>query len=163
MAISAAFMLHDADFLAAIESLAVSEANKAARVIALLTGRQANNPGNPQIFLPREFLIAVGLAVRLTSWERNQLSFHTEAGLPSGAELLLIAIRLRSGRELAGIAARTSSSSLQLFYTSFIWAAQTELNASIGIRNDLSVDQLDLIADFLWDNRHLRLKRETQE
>ena len=151
------------DFVSAVEALADSEADRVGRLVAELEKTFQSNSGQPfPFFLPRGFLFALGLALRFHSWELNTIRFHLDAGLPSGAETLILAIRLLREPRLERRIEELSMIALRLFHQHFIWRAKTEFQVDLGFQDSIDDDQLDAIADFLWSNRNaLRTQGET--
>ncbi len=156
-------MLFSPDFISAVEALAASEADAVGRLIAGLKSRSRSDSGSLfELFLPPEFLLALGLALRFQSWELSQIRCHLNAGLPSGAETLIFAIRIFHEPELGKRVQDLSITSLGLFQKHFVWRAKTELQVDLGFQDSFDDDQLDAIAEFLWSNRHaLQTQGET--
>ena len=120
------------DFVSAVEALADSEADRVGRLVAELEKTFQSNSGQPfPFFLPRGFLFALGLALRFHSWELNTIRFHLDAGLPSGAETLILAIRLLREPRLERRIEELSMIALRLFHQHFIWRAKTEFHIMV--------------------------------
>lgn len=145
----------ETDFLAAVEATAAAEAAGVAYLLALWDIKSPSKSGElaPTRF-NQEFYLALSVGLRFTMWEADQTRFHLEAGLPSGKDVLLSALRLVAGDELEELATRLHNTSLRLLHDHFVWVAKTEQAVDLTFHGPLTDEQLDVIADFLWDNRN---------
>ncbi|MDB5337361.1 MAG: hypothetical protein JWN70_2980 [Planctomycetaceae bacterium] len=145
-----------------LTALIVSASNEADGVYHLLSLWDIKTRSESGALVPkqfsREFLLAAGVAIRFKVWEMNKTYFHLDAGLPSCSELLVKALQLQSGSELAQLAEMLNMASLRLFHDHFVWLAKNELQVDLGFQDPLNDDQLDAIADFIWNNRHILVK-----
>ena len=145
----------ETDFLAAVEATAIAEAEGVAYLLALWDLKSPSKSGElePTRF-SQEFYLALSLGLRFTLWETDQTPLHLEAGLPSGKEVFLSALRLIAGDELEELATRLHNTSLRLFHDHFVWLAKNEQAVDLAFRGSLTDEQLDVIADFIWIHRN---------
>jgi hypothetical protein len=140
-------------FLTAVINNATAEADGVAYLLKLWNiGHQSESVDFKCREFAPEFYLALAVGLRFWAWESNQTCFHIEAGLPCGKDVLLCAIRLRCGNELQKIAERLNVASLRLLHDHFVWLPNNELAIDLGFRHQLNDEQLDAIADFLFNN-----------
>lgn len=104
--------------------------------------------------LPREFLQGILIGVRLLRWERDGVTVHREAGLPSAEEHLVKVAQLFDGPELREYVTDLSERARMLFYEHFAWSGGEDLHGEIGIVAEDDDEFLDRLANFIWDHRH---------
>ena len=144
----------DPEFVDALRGMAEAEADAVGKFLNALRGQFPDL--FPESFsYPREFLTALGISFRFTTWERCNISVHLDAGLLSGVDLLSRTFDLIHGPELCEIVRRHAITSLRLFETHFLWTAAAEpFQTQLAIDGTLEDADLELIADFIWQHRH---------
>ncbi|MDB5391722.1 MAG: hypothetical protein JWM11_7368 [Planctomycetaceae bacterium] len=145
------------DFLTAVMINATAEADGVSQLLNLWDIKVQSESGEarPRQFAS-EFYLALGVGLRFWAWEDSKIYFHLEVGLPSGKEVILNALQLVSGSELKELSERLNITSLRLIHDRFVWLAKNEMTVDLGFQNQLDDEQLDAIADFLWNNRHIQ-------
>jgi hypothetical protein len=112
--------------------------------------------------LPAQFLLGLGAALRLVAWEIAGIQIHRTAGLPTAHEALLDVFRSVSDAEAAMRTHLLPTQVFALTRDNFAWAGQAELNADVMLDAADEELALEVLADFLWENRHLgRRERRT--
>jgi hypothetical protein len=144
------------DFLTAVMNNAADEAESVVHLLNLWDIKVQSRSGesHPRQFTS-EFYLALGVGLRFWAWEESKICFHLEAGLPSGKQVILNTLQLVSGSELKEMAETLNITSLRLFHDCFVWTAKNEQEVDLGFQNQINEEQLDAIADFLWNNRHV--------
>jgi hypothetical protein len=141
-------------FVEAVASGAAAEADAVAQILTHWDMRVQSVSGDlVPISLSKEFLLGVGLAVRFACWEMNCCCFHIEAGLPKSHEFLLRVLHLVRGAELETLVYEMQIASLRLFHDHFVWSVNSKDQLNLGFKNELTQDQLEAYADFIWNNR----------
>src|SRR5438128_2119292 len=103
------------DLVGALIAMATAEADAVANAISKLDIRMSSDPpASAKRRFPKEFLLAMQLSARFAIWERDGHTFHLEAGLPSGVEVIERAYELVRGPELLQFVNRLSTASLML-------------------------------------------------
>ena len=106
--------------------------------------------------LPAGFLWELSAVVQIGYWERNGISAHVAAGLPSyGEALMKLAERAECGlSEFNAVAASTLAKQVTLFWwRTFAWEGRSIMGADILLDSLNEELFLDLFAEFLWANR----------
>ena len=122
--------------------------------------RQLGLAGSPQqpLKLPAGFLLYLAAALRLFFWETQGFAFHRAAGLPPARQALADAFAA-----LADVNANPTELCVavrRLSVERLAWNGLRHWNADIAL-DDLRDDQaLDVLAEFLWANRHLATTKE---
>jgi hypothetical protein len=106
--------------------------------------------------LPRDFLLELGAAMRLLSWERDGLVVH-ESGLPTGRDAFLQAFSslLDTIQDLSS-PAPASSLHRDVFRVTFerlAWVGPRDLHAEIVLDLPDEDALVEAMARFLWDRR----------
>lgn len=103
--------------------------------------------------LPANFLLGLGAALRLLTWEQQGIQVHREAGLPSAREALRDAFHAVTDPEAATRTQRLTARVLRLFVEHFAWNGRLELDAEVTLGEAEEELVLDTLADFLWAHR----------
>jgi hypothetical protein len=116
--------------------------------------------GTPEqpLKLPARVLLHLAAALRMAAWETQGYTFHHDAGLPAADQAICDALN--------GFADASASPDplciavLRLSVERFAWNGLRDWNADIAL-DDLRDDQaLDVLAEFLWANRHVSTPME---
>ncbi len=139
--------LFPAELIAAIVRHAHADAVDAAEFL-----RRLGTPPSPNTSWPAEYLLAIGLAVRLQRWGTHRLTFHRDAALPSPEEVLM---RLTTESDPVALNAWLKSawiSVIGILRHSFAWVEPDHgLGAEIAMLVMADDPFLDKIVDLLWD------------
>ena len=106
--------------------------------------------------LPAAFLLDLGAALRLLSWEQAGLDLRGVAGLPPARQALLAVLRAAASHGGAGPGAPPGSLSslvVAAFADHFAWNARVELDAEVVLGEADEEAALAALADFLWEHR----------
>jgi hypothetical protein len=102
--------------------------------------------------LTRNFLLHLGAALRLLTWESQGFSVHRDLGLPAAHDAIRDALL-----SLNDPAADSSVFWVAVFRLSierFAWNAPRELVAHVVLGDMIDDSALDVLADLLWASRH---------
>ncbi|HUE69842.1 MAG TPA: hypothetical protein VMP01_03045 [Pirellulaceae bacterium] len=137
------------ELLDAFRSLAVRDCEGTCRLLELLYPDAIKRPA-----LPRETLIGLGLAIRLSRWELVSIDLHIQAGLPSGQQMLDRVADLGHGPELWRIVQEVLTGANRIFAESFLWGDSDVDQVDLAVVSDSDdEDFLDAMADFIWHHR----------
>lgn len=115
--------------------------------------------GKPPIKLSAAFLVGLGFALRLVTWEDQGHRIHLEEGLPPALDVTRNVIQLaaagaalKSERESAFIelVARVQHLSIHRF----AWEAPSILGSQMVLGEVDEQALVDALARFVWDRRH---------
>lgn len=142
-------------FLATVVANATADAESVAYLLERWDIKSPDESGDlkPTRFAP-EFYLALSVGLRFIAWELGQNLLHLRAGLPTGKEVLLSALRLVAGPELEELATRLNITSLRLFHDHFVWLARNEQAVDLSFDASLDDEQLDALAEFIWNHRN---------
>jgi hypothetical protein len=149
--------------LQALRDLAESDAGAVAdflRTLGLL-GRKSSRA--KLLFLPAETLHAIGIALRLRTWELNGVTVHVDAGLPSASQLFAFIRQFLSGLELQVVVDRLSACLVLIYHDNFAWAGIGELGADVQLITSDEETLVDQMAQFIWENRNALTAGESHE
>ena len=142
------------DLLASSQTIGARNAEDVAGSLQAFGIGRASGDCSTTVSLPRELMLGLALVAELNRWERNRITIHMDAGLPSSELFLREVMRLLQRPELIALVVCLSRKVAALSCRNFIWSAQAEhrIDLAVVVTND--DDPLDLIADFLWAHRH---------
>ncbi len=113
--------------------------------------------GKPPLLFPRDFLMELGAALRLLTWEANGIHIHRAAGLPPAEQALRDAFfwlkratQPDPGPPPLPLALRV----LALSFEHFAWGGRDNLDADILLAEAGDDAFIEALADFLWTHRH---------
>jgi hypothetical protein len=143
------------DMLNAVGAAAVRDADAVGLFLQHLglTG----SPQQPRK-LPAGFLLHLAAALRLSHWQTQGFCFHHAAGLPPADQAIGDAFDA-----LADANANPSELCLAVMRLSlerFAWNGPRDLNADIALDELSDEAALDVLAQFLWTNRHAATMKE---
>lgn len=155
----------DADGPMVSEALVEAAASRA-RYVASLTGaaleqlgiRPTGADADP-IRLPAAFLLDLGAVAQLMAWEQSGISAHLDAGLPSASEASAqVASSVSDGRYEVGVGSTETLSHrvFRLTLDEFAWDGLPILGVDVHIRAEDDEEFIDLLAEFLWQNRQVQ-------
>ncbi len=144
------------EMVQAVVRLADEDADLVGDFLRDYCGLQAT-PARP-VRVPVEFLVDLGAALRLLSWEQAGLDPRQVAGLPDAHQALLDVLRAavppdRGGAEPALPPGELAARVLDAYIDHFAWAGRAELSADVLLRAADEDLLLDALADFLWTHR----------
>ena len=142
-----------ADLLAKVQAEAEQDADDVAEFIRRAAIRcSAKVPKRQAIYLPREALLGLGLAMRLHRWERIGLPIHLAFGLPSSTEVVKFVTRNMRGARLAELVDVLSDAVAQVVIQFLPWSmSDCELQCDLAIVAQLDEELLlDAVADLVW-------------
>ena len=134
-----------------------------ARYVADLIGRALQQLGidsgteSRPVRFPADFLRDLGAVLQLKVWEGSGITAHLDAGLPSADEASSqVASRAMSGGydETTDSTSTLSHRVFRLTMEEFGWDGPGILGADVHLRNDDDDAFVDMLAEFLWQNRH---------
>ncbi|MDZ4688927.1 MAG: hypothetical protein SH850_27945 [Planctomycetaceae bacterium] len=136
------------DFTAAVLRRAEQDAEAVAsfltNVMPAATGTESMLP------ISAEALLGIALAIRLRSWELQEIRLHIDAGMPSGREVLLRVFTEVAGATLKEFIRTNSIRALKLFHDQFLWSLDDlDLEGEIAILVEADDAFLEAVADFL--------------
>lgn len=108
-----------------------------------------------QVF-SREQLLELGAALQLGYWEKNGITLHIENGLPSCVDALE---KINEQEKLGAAGFPKSSHELLSFRVMcfwierFSWVSQDEWKTDIIVGKIDEDEDINLLAEFLWQNR----------
>jgi hypothetical protein len=108
------------------------------------------SPEKP-LSLPAHFLLELGAALRLLSWESRGFFIHQQAGLPAAREALRAVFSSLSDPSAAPT--ELPYRVMCLSVENFAWNAQEELRADVCLEEAEEEMLLEALADFLWAHR----------
>jgi hypothetical protein len=135
-----------------VAAVAREAAADAHRVVVFLNALGLQGTPEKPLYLPARFLLYLGAALRLLSWELQGLHVHREAGLPDARRGIADAFQslvdpAMDPNELEGRV-------LGVYVERFAWHAHRDLGAEVAL-DDLDDDAaLDTVAEFVWAARH---------
>ncbi len=108
-------------------------------------------PDEPSSF-PLEYLVGIGLGIRLRRWQQANIVAHINAGLPSAEEFFSQIGALVRGDSLRGLVARVFMTLGPVIQTSFLWwvdddDSRIEMEIVTGDKEQV----LEAVADYLWE------------
>jgi hypothetical protein len=103
--------------------------------------------------LPAAFLLHLGAAMRLISWESHGFFFHGDGSVPEGKEAIRDAFRSLAAPKAdpTGLCVNV----LRLSIERFAWTGQRDLHADMALDDITDDAALDALAEFLWASRHI--------
>jgi hypothetical protein len=107
--------------------------------------------------LPAAFLLELGAMLELGFWEREGLRRHLDVDLPTCREAAeQLAARCRKGpKEFDDPdAAPLSLQVLRVWTEHFAWDGPELLDAEVVLGDANEDDLIDILAEFVWTNRH---------
>jgi hypothetical protein len=148
-----------------VEAVARDAEAMAVAVAAYLESRgvlpDRNQRAKAPVELPAEFLLELGAALRLAEWEKAGLR-GTLRGLPAAQSALADVLRRAAEQpEEFGTSVAIMPPLLMTVITMAInglsWHGRAELNADVAIAvdDDDEADVLEILANLIWDHRHL--------
>jgi hypothetical protein len=99
--------------------------------------------------MPVNFLLHIGVAMRLCAWEAQGFSFHRDAGLPAAKEALRHAL-CSPDADPSDLGQRVTCVSLE----NIAWCGLTQLRAEIALDTIDDESAFDALAEFLWSSRN---------
>lgn len=105
------------------------------------------------VYLPGDFLLGLGAALRLLAWEQCGIAVHREAGLSSAHDALHDVLLALTHPEAKARVAHLPDAVLALTVERFAWSARAELDADVTLGQAEEEQVLEALADFLWANR----------
>lgn len=155
----------DADGPQVPEAL-VEAAAARARYVASLTGAALEQIGirptgadDNAIRLPAAFLLDLGAVAQLMVWEQSGISAHLDAGLPSASEATAQVVSGVSDGHYRVAASSTDTLSHRVFRLTldeFAWDGLPILGVDVHLRAEDDERFIDMMAEFLWQNRHVQ-------
>jgi len=103
--------------------------------------------------MPPGFLLHLGAALRLLSWEAQGFFFHRAAGLPEARQAIRAAFE--SLAEPDADPTEFCVAVLRLSVERFAWSGPPELGADVALDEAQEDALLEALADFLWARRSL--------
>jgi hypothetical protein len=137
-----------ADLVSAVEADVLCDAQTVITFLNLI-GINAT-PQNP-FPLPRNFLLYLGVAMRLTRWECAGFTLHRDAGLPSATQVLQDAFR--SLQDPDADPTELSNAVRRFGAERFVWCSRSELGVDMTLSEAQEEELLEALADFLWSHR----------
>ena len=107
--------------------------------------------------LPAHFLLDLGAAMRLLIWEQAGLTIHLEAGLPCAREATLQVFR-EALPEAGGSTSWLAQAVFRLSVDRLAWSGRRDLDADILLDMPDEDALVEVMARFLWANRHADLE-----
>ncbi len=149
------------ELIAAIKAQAESEAD-AVGAFLRESGLhpRGRSPDEPSSF-PLEYLVGIGLGIRLRRWQQANIVAHINAGLPLAKELFSRIGELVRGAPLRGLVARVFMTLGPVIQTSFLWwvdddDSRIEMEIVTGDKEQV----LEAVADYLWQQIQHNFGRE---
>jgi hypothetical protein len=103
--------------------------------------------------MPAAFLLHLGAALRLLTWEAQGFFFHRAAGLPEAPQPIRAAFE--SLAEPDADPTELCVAVLRLSVERFAWSGPPELGADVALDEAQEDALLEALADFLWARRSL--------
>ena len=111
----------------------------------------------PVVDLPREFLLELGLILRVHAWERAGLRDRIGPDLPTSRRALAdLFVRFGLDRRPPVDATADVRLTMGMFVIALdrlAWAGREELDADVALDAPADERWLEALADFLWENR----------
>ena len=137
-----------ADMVTAVEFDASRDAD---RVILFLNSLGLGASPEKPMSIPGVFLLHLGAALRLLSWEAKDFFFHFAAGLPKARQAIRDAFKSLDNPNAD--ATELCVAILRLSVERFAWSGPTDLGADVSLDEVQEDILLDAMADFLWASR----------
>jgi len=146
----------DAQYSSELQDATAREAGLDADRVALFLHEigLSTEDGRP-LRLPAAYLLRLGAALRLLSWESKYPTLGVETGLPTAERAILDAFEGRDDPTPIG-SLELPRRVVEVFATRFAWHARRELDAVVMLDDRIDEAALDAVARFLWDRRHAR-------
>lgn len=142
-----------AELLAKVQAEAEQDADDVAEFIHRAAMRcSAKSPISQAIYLPREALLGLGLAMRLHRWERIGLPIQLAFGLPSSTEVVKFVTHKMRGARLTELVDVLSNAVAQVVIQFLQWSmSDCELQCDLAIVAQFDEELLlDAVADLVW-------------
>ena len=136
-----------AEMVAAVELEAARQAQWLAQFLDALGPETI-----PKNRMTPRFLLHLGAALRLRTWEAQGFYFHRAADLPDADQALRDA--MRSLRESTADPTEFCMRLLRLSIERFAWNGPRDLNADVALDDGSEDAALDALAEYLWATRH---------
>jgi hypothetical protein len=134
-----------------VAAVSVDAARDADRVCAFLTELRLSGTADKPLRMPAAFMLHLGAALRLLSWEAQGIFVHREAGLPDAWQAIRDAVHSLQDREADPTPLCVAI--LRLSVDRFAWHGLRDLGGDVTV-DDLTDDAaLDSLAEFLWATR----------
>lgn len=136
-----------------LESWMLESSRDADRVIFFLEKLGYHASPERPISLPADFLLDLGAALRMWSWEQHGLRVHIDEGFPTAREALCDLLLPVFGGQLGPSVSPPGSLTRRvgwLFILRFAWSGLQELNADVTLNKSDEDVLLEELADFLW-------------
>jgi hypothetical protein len=152
-----------------LEAALVRDAERDADgVVALLDALGFRRPGDgePPVRLPAQFLLGLGLAVRLFSWESKGLRVHLDAGVAPAKDVLRDVVRRTAQLGPCETDADVASLRMKVLCLSvqrFAWAGPAVLGADVVVGDPDEELLLDALARLCWASRRKESANATHE
>jgi hypothetical protein len=138
-----------AELITAVLADAARDADRVGQFLIALGLRL--DPKTP-LPLPERFLLQLGAALRLLSWEAEGLFSHRAVGLPDAGEAIREAFQSLHDPDAGP--SELCMAVLRLFVERFAWHGRRDLDADVTL-DDLTDDAaLGALAEYLWTTRH---------
>lgn len=154
-----------AEALAAVVRDAERDADGVAALLDEFGFRRAG-PGDPPVRLPAQFLLGLGVVMRLATWESKGLFAHREVGIPSVTEVLQDVVRRTARLDDVGpdpAVVMLWLKVLDLSIGRFAWEGQSTLGADVLVGDADEDALLDALARLCWACREGRRDHEKAE
>ena len=134
------------------------EAARDAENVALFLSELGFRPSDDRpVRFPAAFLLALGAALRLLTWESSGLRVHQDSGLPGAERAIIDAFgHLDVTAEVeVRHPAHLPRKVVALFADRLAWHGRRDLDADVVLDDDVEEDSLlDALAELVWSARH---------
>lgn len=143
-----------------IHCAAICAAEDAARVVAFIDAAGLRDSANKPFPFPPQFLLDLGAAFRLLTWEQLGIRLPPELGLPCGRDALLELLHRRTNTiadsRVAEPFGRLARAVFEVSTTHFVWNAKIADQADVRmVSDDQEEPFLTALAKVLWNHRLL--------
>ena len=140
------------------EAVAREAARDAENVVLFLSELGFTPSGDRPVRLPAAFLLALGAALRLLTWESSGLHVHQDSGLPGAERAIIDAFgHLEDTAEVEALPpVELPRRVVALFADRFAWHGRRDLDADVVLDDYDDEAALDALAQFLWEARDIR-------
>jgi hypothetical protein len=134
-----------------VTAVAVEATRDADRVGLFLDHLGLEGTPEKPLPLPAGFLLHLGAALRLLTWEAQGFFSHRQAGLPEAQQAIRDAFRSLANPDADPT--ELCVAVLRLSVDRFAWSGPSDLGADIALDETQEDALLETLADFLWAQR----------
>jgi hypothetical protein len=108
------------------------------------------------IWFPEWFLLELAAALRLQSWEKDGITLHLDAGLPSSEHAIASVAQALTDRITQGSHADDAPLTFRvntLFIERFAWRGRADLDAEVVLGEADGDELVEVLARLMWAHR----------